>query len=101
MFIFELFQPACRGVWRCLGIRAFRQPVAEKTIGRRRPPERSPTGVPGGSGARRKRLLEFGVLAGGIDSAAVGGTISRFGKRLVHGDLGAEMKRIVDQLSNS
>ena len=46
------------------------------------------------------KLTELSEAVGGIHYAAVGGAISRFGKRLAKGDLRAEVKRIEAQLSN-
>ncbi len=49
----------------------------------------------------RMKLLELSQVAGGVDYAAVGGAISRFGKRLIKGELRTEMKKILTQLSNT
>ena len=48
----------------------------------------------------RMKLMELSAMVGNIDYAAVGGAISRFGKRLEKGELRAEVSRIESYLSN-
>ena len=48
----------------------------------------------------RMKLRELSEAAGNMEYAAVGGAISRFGKRLANGELRAEVRRIESYLSN-
>ncbi len=47
------------------------------------------------------KLTELSAAVGSIDYAAVGGAISRFGKRLAKGELRAEVRKIESDLANS